>query len=321
MNEDLPISFENVKVKLEKEFELVSTALKNLENEYKFTRLNPYDFTSKEPGYSKQEIDQEYELLANKRKKYGEATLEQKITKLKADFLERLIVVGISKFEYFGKEAESFLASDIDDELNFIDGGVKFNTLDFVTQYKLLGLEFDATFTSDIEGINTKIHALKKDLDNNNIPKLKYVYDDIREKNGLLLPKVILGCDNESINVLIKEIAQKNFNVLENNPIQDKLLIQAEAQLSAFKDRYSKKSVYYRHMTNEATDETKKEDFNLEQRLASRLFDMHSEILGLVRKAGEEKNVFTFENEKAFFSDAVHVKILDVTKNINKQKQ
>lgn len=324
MNENKIITLETTKAKQEKEYRYILGALKNLEDEYKFERLNPYDFECDEPGYSKHEIDQDLELLANKRKKYGDATLENKIAKIKADFLERLIVVGVSQFEWFGKNTESSLVSEFDDEINFIDGAIKFNSSEHATQFRMLGLDFDATFTSDIDSIYTKVHALKSDLDKNNIPKLKYIRDDIFKKNGVLLPKVVLGCDNASLDVLLKEIANKKFDILKDNPIQNKLLIQAEAQLSAFKDRYSRKSNYYKHQREDAEkakDIDKVTNSSLEERMAARLFDMHSQILRLISKVGEEKGTFSFANEKDFFSDAVHVKIMDATKHINKQKQ
>lgn len=321
MNEDKIISFENVKGKLEKEHGFITTALKNLEEQYQFTRLSPYDFESEiQTGYSKHDIEQDMQLLAKKREKYGDATLEQKISKLKADFLERVIVVGISEFQWFGDKAESFLTSEFDDEINFIDGAVKFKVPKDATVYRMVGLDFDATFTSDIDSIYTKIHALKADLDNNKIPKLKYVHDERNEENGVLLPKVVLGCDNKSLDVLIKAIAEKDFTVLEDNPIADKLLIQAEAQLAAFKTRYGRKSSYYKDEASKETDSEKKTEFDLEHRLASRLFDMHSSILGLVNKAGDTRNTFSFANKNEFFQDAVHVKILDAASKINKQK-
>jgi hypothetical protein len=320
-NENTVISFENPEKKLEKEYEKISSALTKLEEKYHFTRLDPYTFESEQPGYSREEIAQDIARLEKKRAGYKELSLEEQVAKLKADFLERVIVVGGSHFGWFGKNAETFLTSEVDDEINYIDGYVKFKPKTKTEIFRTLGLDFDATFTTDMGHINTKIHALKSDLDGYRIPKLKYIHDDIMDKNGLELPKVILGCDNESLDEIIDIVNKGEFDLLEQNPIQHKLLIQAEALLSAFKERYGKQSAYFKR-TKEANvnDKDKYDNFDLEHRKASRLFDMNSQILGLIQQAGEEKGSFYPSLNEKFSSDAVHNKILYAASQINKQK-
>lgn len=305
--------------KFEKECQLIFVALENLEKEYHFSRLNPMDFTSEQTGYSQDDISQDLNRLSVKREGYEKLSPELKIMKMKADFIERIIVIGISKFNWFGKKTESFLVSEFDDEINHIDGLVKFDVPEHVKIFRMLGLNFDVTFTNDIKNINAKIHSLKSDLDDYRIPKVKYFYDEKKQQNGLELPKVILGCDIESVDDLIKKIANNEFNVLKNNSIQEKIIFQAEAQLLQFKERYGKSSAYYKREKEDEKNKKNFDDLDLKHHMASRLFNMHSQILGFIEKAMEEKKIYHSSNDQ-FFSDSVHVKIMSATKDINKKQ-
>ncbi len=322
MDWEKEISFSSEKnktVKLEKEYEYVANALKNLEENYSLSRQEPSNFESDQPGYSAHDILLDQEQLEGKRKKYNELSSEKKISKLKADFLERLIIVGASKYEWFGKSAQAFLSSEYDDEINHIDGLVTFNPPEHVTTFRTLGFDFDATFTTDIDNIFVKVHALKNDLDNYRLPRVKYMRDSVSERNGVELPKVVLGCDNQSLDQLIEKISKGDFDEIEKSTARDKILLQAESQLRAFKERYGKRSAYYLRQKNLITDKESEQykELDLEHRKFSRVFDMHSQILGFIQLSMREQGIRAPED---FMSDAVHEKIIYAASQINKSK-
>lgn len=303
----------------------IENALTVLNKEFNFERINPLDYVSDQFGYSEDDINQDLERLKNKRDQYENLSPEGKIAKMKADFLERIIAVGISKLEWFGNNTEAFLTSEYDDEINYIDGLIKFNPPQSNNEerFKLMGINFDATFTTEMSGIGTKIHALKSDLDKYNIPRAKYFKDPLTDMYGVYLPKVILGADNENLDRIIDLVNKKDFDSLKKDDIQNKLLLQAEKQLSEFKERFRRSSAYFKKQLEEAKRDGKEEeiiaDFDLSHRKAARLFEMHSSIHGLVSKACSFKKPYL--DQERFFSDAVHQKIMMTADMINKKKE
>jgi hypothetical protein len=303
----------------------VLEALKKLNEKFHFERISPEDFVSDAFGYTSEDIAHDQKELEQKRVQYKELSPDLELQKAKADLLERVIIVGVAKLKWFGENTNAFLTSEYDDEINYIDGLIEFLPPKKVERYRLLGLNFDATFTSNLEGISTKILALKNDLDRYNIPKAKYFKNPVTDMNGVQLPKVVLGCDSESINRLVEIINKGDFEALANDPVQDKLLSQAEKQLSEFKIRFGRSAHYYNGELEKAKRERKGKDvideLELSYRKAQNLFDMHSQVGGLIGIACSKKGVHSMSKQKEFFEDAVHQKIMITAEQINPKKK
>lgn len=155
-----------------------------------------------------------------------------------ADILEVIISDQVEKNEWFGSNNMSQLTSRYDDIRNGIDAVITIQEDN--NSYSYTGLAADVSYSSDI---SKKVERIKREIDKGSLGSVKYFYSEESNIKGQLLqvPKVIVGCDKNTLKEIMPVWNNSENKKLCEHPIQHQLLSEVVEQLEVFKDYAEKR--------------------------------------------------------------------------------
>ena len=162
-----------------------------------------------------------------------------------AHAFEGIVMEESMKSAWLGRDAKVTPTSEYDDFVNHVDAVAEIHSQTDGAQH--LGLAIDVTFTGNEDMITKKLDVIKRNIMEGRAPaKIKYFIDSEGKKKAILIPKVVIGADADTVRELVaifKDKLSKDERVwkeaqhkLNFHPFQTKMLLEISAQLKAFGD-------------------------------------------------------------------------------------
>lgn len=183
---------------------------------------NPHDF---DDSYDKAKIMSDLTYVESLKEKF-----ETNDTQQTAKVLEAILYEQIELSNWLGENAETFKTSEYDDFVNGVDMIVEFND-DESTSHLALGV--DITFGS--KAVAKKFERIKKEIEADNLARIKY-FESHGFKGALQqLPRVVIGVEKETVNQLAGLWIQHKKTELAKHEVQAIIVAEIISQLDAFK--------------------------------------------------------------------------------------
>jgi len=196
------------------------------------SEIDPRDF---EELYGKENVDRDLTSVKNKEKGFTKDA-----NSVYAEVLEAVMYHQIGHGNWFGEKAQTIKPSQYDDVYNGCDLILELEDL----QQKLshLSLSIDVTFGTTTE--EKKFSAIKKNIDNGNLGKIKYFYSEHGGFRGELskVPQVVIGVEKDIVVQLAGlwstegMLKEKTEEMLREHPVQRVILSEILLQLQVFKN-------------------------------------------------------------------------------------
>ncbi len=197
------------------------------------SEINPYDFTHL---YKKEDIDRDMAGIERKEKGFAKDA-----NKVYAEVLEAVMYHQIGHGDWFGKRAKTIKPTLYDDVYNNCDLILELEGLSQKLSH--LSLSIDVTFGVETE--EKKFAAIKKNIDEEKLGKIKY----FNTGDGALnkVPQVVIGVEKELVVRLAglwsddSNLKEKSDITLRDHPVQRVILAEILMQLNAYR-RYSEET-------------------------------------------------------------------------------
>jgi hypothetical protein len=153
--------------------------------------------------YGKEEVENDGEKL----KAFENDVEEMDQKKHAAEAFEAIVIEESMKSAWMGRNARVTPTNKFDDVFNKVDCVAEITNQNETQE---LGIAIDITFTKDENDITRKLDGIKKHIDQGHAPALiKYFKDKDGNPRKLLVPKVIIGCNADTLRELINLTVQK----------------------------------------------------------------------------------------------------------------
>jgi len=196
-------------IKKKKEDNLFDTTLLNklrdrFEERYGKTRPLMKEFVD---IYGAEEImrDREHLKKIQENFKYNNQTENEK--RLVAEVFECIFIEEAMKSAWIGREARVTPTNNFDDTVNKVDAVAEIKGKE---GFQELGLAIDVTFSKEDSELIKKMDYIKRNIDEGKSPAMiKYFKDRNGKLKKIYVPKVIIGCETETLRQLIDLMNKK----------------------------------------------------------------------------------------------------------------
>lgn len=172
--------------------------------------------------------------------------------------LEYMVLDGIYSRNWLGPDTEVTPASEYDDLFNGVDIIVRINRAEGEPVF--LGIDVtsaDDTSEEVLERIRRKVGRIAEGLEQGKKSSVKYYSGDSDEPRGRVrLPRVVLGTDEENIDLLFRDYvaaleSREGGKTIERHPMQIGLMHQIEKQLAVYTEHALRAYLKFRERTVE----------------------------------------------------------------------
>lgn len=188
--------------------------------------------------YGEENVARDKEEVARLEREFEKsATPDQERTLHLSRTFEAIFHIHAELSEWLGPNAATLKASKFDDIKNGIDSIAEFVEEDRSAMH--LALAIDVTFSQDLAN---KFNRIKKEIDNGELPKVKYFTSETLNFRGELsnVPRVVIGADARTVQKLAELWLEKDMDALGKDAVQFQILEEIVHELEAF-GRYAER--------------------------------------------------------------------------------
>jgi hypothetical protein len=157
--------------------------------------------------YDDEEIEKDKALLNEARSSHEYDSEETKKKKLAAEVFEAIVIEEAMKSAWLGREARVTPTSKFDDFINQVDAVAEIKSQE---GFQELGIAIDVTFSKETRDITKKLDVIKRHIEKGHAPaRIKYFKDKDGKCKNLFVPKVIVGCNADTLRELVTLMNQK----------------------------------------------------------------------------------------------------------------
>ncbi len=221
--------FENNKKSGIEKGEIIEKALSLSREIIRRTQIKESDF---QKLYGPEEVKRDLDYVDRRKSDFQNNNQENPENAKLGEIFEAITVVAR---EWFGKNAQTIKTSKYDDIANGIDLIAELSKDEEGIFVGEIGLAIDVTFSNEFED---KVQKIKKEIDENKLPKIKYFESKRRNIKGQLsgVVRVVVTASKETVFELSETLleAVKNPKILFENQFQFQALEEIIIQLKTY---------------------------------------------------------------------------------------
>ncbi len=226
-------TFENNKASGIEKKEIIEKALFLSREIIKRTQIKEADF---QELYGKEEIERDSNYVEKRTNDFKNSNQENSENAKLGEIFEAITAVAR---EWFGKNTQTIKTSRYDDIANGIDLIAELSKDEEGIFVGEIGLAIDVTFSNEFED---KLEKIRKEIDEDRLPKIKYFESKKRKIKGQLsdVVRVVITASKETVLELSETLisATKNPKILFENQFQFQALEEIIIQLKTYQ-RYA----------------------------------------------------------------------------------